>query len=96
MIDANDLPATMPGSIKEQLLALAPFMINHSFKMNGGFVVDLRIPIESFLTFDINHEALNEHNMSISLQVESREPSFDGKCGIIREPRYVDAQLTYL
>lgn len=96
MIDINELPATMPGSMKDQLLALAPFMIDRRLKMNGGFVIDLKIPIESFVTFDINHEALAEHNMSISVQVDSREPSFDGNCGIIRESRYADAQLTYL
>lgn len=94
MITITDLPATMPGSMKEQLLALAPFMTDRQFKMNGGFVIDLKIPIESFLTFDINHEALAEHNMRISIQVEPPEPILDGR--MVRRPRYAEAQLTYL
>lgn len=94
MINITDLPATMPGTMKEQLIALAPFMINRQFKMNGGFVIDLKIPIESFVTFDINHQALAEYGMTISVEVEAPEPSYDGR--IMREPRYADAQLTYL
>lgn len=93
MIDINELPATMPGSMKEQLLALVPFMIDRKFKMNGGFVIDMKIPIESFLTFDINHQALAEHNMTISVQVQSPEPSLDGR--IMKYPEYADAQLTF-
>lgn len=94
MINVTDLPATMPGTMKEQLLALAPFMINRQFKMNGGFIIDLKIPIESFVTFDINHQALAEYNMAISVEVEAPEPIFDGR--IMSRPRYADAQLTYL
>jgi hypothetical protein len=94
MINIDDLPTTMPGSMKDQLLALAPFMTDRNFKMNGGFVIDLKIPIESFLTFNINHQALAEYDMTISVQVDAPEPSFDGL--IMRQPQYADAQLTYL
>lgn len=94
MINITDLPATMPGSMKDQLLALAPFMTDRLLKMNGGFVVDMKIPIDSFLTFGINHEALAEHGMSVSVQVESPEPILDGS--IVKRARYADVQLTYL
>lgn len=94
MIDVNELPATMPGSMKDQLLALAPFMIDRRLKMNGGFVIDMKIPIESFLTFEIDHQALAVYNMTISVEVEAPEPSCDGR--IIRESRFADVQLTYM
>lgn len=98
MINIDELPAKMPGTMKDQLLALAPFMIDRKFKMNGGFVIDLKIPIESFLTFDINHQALAEYNMSISVQVEQPEQiDSNAVCGrVIRPVRFADAQLTYL
>lgn len=99
MIEANDLPATMPGSMKEQLIALAPFMTDRTFKMNGGFTIDMKIPIESFLTFNINHAELAAHNMSLSVQVEQPEPDLMGMgaCGLIRNrPKFADVQLTYL
>ena len=94
MIEINDLPATMPGSMKEQLIALAPYMTGRTLKMNGGFVIDMKIPIESFLTFNVDHQALAEYNMTISVTVEQPEPSFDGR--IMREPKFADAQLSYL
>jgi hypothetical protein len=93
MINIDELPTTMPGTMKDQLLALAPFMTDRKLKMNGGFVVDMKIPIESFLTFDINHEALAEYNMSIIVHVDAPEPAFDGR--IIRHARYAEATLTY-
>lgn len=80
--------------MKEQLLALAPFMTERQFNRYGGFVIDMKIPIESFLTFDINHEALIEHNMTISVQTDAPEPLFDGR--MIRKPVYADVRLTYL
>lgn len=94
MINVNDLPATMPSSMKEQLVALAPYMTDFCEKRGGGFVIDMKIPIESFIMFNINHEALAEHNMTISVEVEAPEPAVDGR--IMRQARYADARLTYL
>lgn len=84
--------------MKDQLLALAPFMIDRKLKMNGGFVIDMKIPIESFVTFDINHQALAEYNMKISVEVEQPEQiDADAICGRVKRPvRFADAQLTYL
>jgi hypothetical protein len=97
MIDVNELPATLPGTIKDQLLALAPYMTDRTLKSNGGFIIDMKIPIEAFVTFDINHAELNKNCMSLSVQVEQPEDiGFSGTCGhVIRHKQYVDAQLTY-
>ena len=95
MIDVNELPATLPGSMKDQLLALAPYMVSYNLKANGGFVADMKIPIEAFVTFDINHTVLAAHGMSLSVQVE--QPEDAGVCGrVFRHAQYAEAQLTYM
>lgn len=98
MIGINDLPATMPGSMREQLIALAPYMTAYNMKGNGGFVIDMKIPIEAFVTYDINREELAAHGMALSVQVEQPgEIDFSGSCGrVIRQAQFADVQLTYL
>lgn len=88
-----DVPSTLPGSIKDQLRALAPYMIRQTPKSNGGFVMELKIPINAFLTLDINNDALVEYQMIASVTVNPPEPAFGGM--IMRHADYADVQLTY-
>lgn len=88
---AYNVPSTL--SIKDQLRALAPYIIRNTPKSNGGFVMDLKIPIDAFLTFDLNNETLAEYRMTASVSVDPPEPAFGGR--IIRYADYADVQLTY-
>lgn len=90
---AYDVPSTLPGSIKDQLRALAPYIIRNTPKSNGGFVMELKIPIDAFLTFDLNNEALAEYQMTASVTIDPPEPSCNGM--IMRYADYADVKLTY-
>jgi hypothetical protein len=86
-----DMPATMPGTMKEQLQALAPYMVDHALKANGGWWIRFMILIANF-----NHKELAYYGMVLNVTVEQPEMSFDGPCGVIRQPRrYADVELTY-
>lgn len=88
-----ETPATLPGSIKEQLLALAPYMVDFTLKANGGFVINLKIPQEAFVTMALDHDALIENNMQVSVSIDTPEPISDGR--LIRRQRYADVELMY-
>jgi hypothetical protein len=88
-----DLPASLPGSMKEQIEALAPFVQRTTPRMNGGWVAELLIPIENFITFDLNHEELAKYNLTASVSVEAPQPSSCGR--IMIEPRYADVTIDY-
>lgn len=88
-----DVPSVLPGTIKDQLRALAPYVIRNTPKSNGGFVMDLKIPIDAFLTLDINNDALAEYQMTASVSVDPPEPACGGM--IMRYADYADVQLTY-
>lgn len=93
MIPIPDVPATLPGTIKEQLKALAPFMLRNRPKANGGFVIDLKIPVDAFLTFDLNNDMLAKYDMSASVSVDAPEPSCNGR--IMRYAEFADVKITY-
>lgn len=91
-----EMPATLPGSMKEQLQALAPYMISYQLKANGGWVADLQIPIDAFITADFNHEILAVHDMKLSVTIEPPEMPLEEVCGLIRrKARYADVELSY-
>jgi hypothetical protein len=88
-----DFPSVLPGPIKDQLKALAPYMIRHTPKSNGGFVIDLKIPITSFMTFDLNNDELARHNMTAAVSVDPPEPAHGGR--IMRYAEFADVKITY-
>lgn len=88
-----EVPSVLPGPIKEQLKALAPYMIRHTPKSSGGFVIELKIPIGSFVTFDLNNDELSKYNMKASVSVDPPEPAFGGL--IMREAEFADVKITY-
>lgn len=90
---AYDVPLTLPGSIKDQLRALAPYIIRHTPKSNGGFVIELKIPVASFVTFDLNNDELAKYEMSASVSVDPPEPSCGGR--IMRYAEFADVKITY-
>lgn len=90
-----EMPATLPGSMKEQLQALAPYMIGYELKENGGWVADLKIPIDAFITADFNHEVMAAHNMRLTVTINTPEMPLDGVCGRRERPRYADVELSY-
>lgn len=89
-----ETPSVLPGPIKDQLKALAPFMLRHTPKSNGGFVIELKIPIDSFVTFDLNNDELAKYKMSASVSVDPPEPACGGR--IIRYAEFADVKITYL
>jgi hypothetical protein len=88
-----DTPAALPGSMKEQLLAVAPYMVDYALKANGGFVINLKIPQEVFVTSTIDREMLIENEMQLCVSIEPHEPDLGAI--IRRHPKYVDVELTY-
>lgn len=88
-----DLPVTMPGTMKEQIEALAPFIQRTIPKMNGGWVAELLVPIENFLTFDLDHEELAKYNLTASVSVDAPKPSACGR--IMIEPKYAEVTIDY-
>lgn len=91
---AFEFPSVLPGPIKDQLKALAPYMLKHTPKFNGGFVIELKIPIDSFVTFDLNNDELAKYKMSASVSVDPPEPACDGR--IMRYAEFADVKITYL
>lgn len=86
-------PAILPGTLKEQLRALAPYMLKFRPKENGGFVIKMAIPVD-ILTGDLDVEFLRKHNLSLEISSDEPRPSCDGR--IMIYPEYVDVTLTYL
>lgn len=86
-------PAILPGSLKEQLRALAPYMRTIRPKANGGFVIEMVVPIDIF-TGDLDQEFLRKHNLSLEIESDKPLPSYDGQ--IMIYPEYADVTLTYL
>lgn len=79
--------------MKEQIEALAPFVQRITPKMNGGWIAELLIPIEDFVTFELNNEQLAEYNLTASITVEAPHLSSCGRLMI--EPRYADVTIDY-
>jgi hypothetical protein len=88
-----EVPSVLPGPIKEQLKALAPYMLRHTPKSNGGFVIELKIPIDSFVTFDLNNDELARYNMRAAASVDPPEPAHGGM--IMRYAEFADVKITY-
>lgn len=89
-----NFPSVLPGPIKDQLRALAPYMLRHTPKANGGFVIELKIPVTSFVTFDLNNDELAKYKMSASVSVDPPEPAFGGR--IMSYAEFADVKITYL
>lgn len=96
----NELPATLPGSIRDQLVTLAPYVISWSLYHNGGFTLDLKIPKSVFLTFHIDHTLLATYGLTMSVSTNPQEvfqTEESTVCGrASREQSYVDVELKYL
>jgi hypothetical protein len=93
-----DMPATLPGTMKEQLRALAPYMVDHALKSNGGWVANYIIPLEAFVTADFNHNALAEYNMKMCVTIKTPDVQIGGEqmCGrVAGQARYADVELSY-
>jgi len=43
-----DPPASLPGSLRDQLRALAPYMTDVSWNIKGGFRIELTVPNDMF------------------------------------------------
>lgn len=96
----NDLnmPATLPGSMKEQLRALAPYMVDHALKVNGGWVANYIIPLDAFVTADFNHDAIAEYDMKMCVTIGTPEVQIGGEqmCGRgVGQARYADIEISY-
>ena len=92
------MPATLPGTMKEQLRALTPYMVDHALKANGGWVANYMIPLDAFVTADFNHDALAEYDMKLCVTIETPEVQISGdqRCGrVVGQARYADVELSY-
>jgi hypothetical protein len=91
-----NMPAILPGTMKEQLRALAPYMVDHAIKANGGWVANLKIPIDAFITAEFNHEELAKYDLKLCVTIEANEmPDFE-TCGRkASRARYADVELSY-
>lgn len=72
-----ELPATLPGSLREQLMALLPYATHRGmgFFSNGRtkIIIDFLIPNEVVLYADINERMLRQHGIELEIQREKED-----------------------
>lgn len=88
-----DPPAELPGNLKDQLRALAPYMHSFTQKANGGFVIELSIPCED-IAGDFDHAYLAKHKLKLSGKIDP--PVSMAGVLMFRSDRYIDFTLEYL
>lgn len=88
------MPATLPGTMQEQIRALLPYVVNHGLSMQG-WMLELKIPMDAFVTMKIDKDQLAGYGIQWSVNIDTRGLSFDGPCGRKQSPVYAEVELSY-
>lgn len=86
-MELDELPAGLPAPIKEQLQALAQYLVNVELLSPGRFALSYSLPRDIVTQFDTDF--LTKHGIDYDLQFEESQPAFGGR--IMRE---MPARLT--
>lgn len=84
-------PAELPANLKDQLQALAPYMRDFRFKGNGGFIVELTVPIDIITAYD--PDQLATYGISLCTTINAPENVF-GRADH-RPQKYVEITMEY-